>query len=98
MNPETNRFEALNEDIQELQKNQTKEMERRLRQMQRDLAKQRPPTLLRPNGEPVPEHWSVFTVDEDVVIKNYTFRIKYIGETSILLEPVGPVLVESNDE
>lgn len=45
--------------------------------------------LLRPNGEPVPQHWSVFQLDELVVIKNYTFKVKYIGETAILFEPVG---------
>ena len=49
--------------------------------------------LLRPDGTPVPDHWCIFSVDEHVVIKGYTFVIRYIGETSILLEPVGPVLV-----
>jgi len=52
--------------------------------------------LLRPNGEPVPPHWCVLTVGETIVIKNYTFKICYIGETSILLEPMG--IVEINGQ
>jgi hypothetical protein len=47
--------------------------------------------LLRPDGTPVPEHWSTFRVGEDVVIRGYTFRVAYIGETAILFEPVGPL-------
>ena len=46
-------------------------------------------SLLRPNGEPVPQHWTQFQIGECVVIKNYTFRVAYIGETAILFEPVG---------
>lgn len=45
--------------------------------------------LLRPNGEPVPQHWPQFQVGECVVIKNYTFKVAYIGETSVLFEPAG---------
>jgi hypothetical protein len=93
MNPETNRFEPLTEQEEETRKNQTKEMERRLRQMVQG-AKVDPGTLFRPNGEPVPKHWSVFTAGEHVVIKNYTFKVAYVGETSILFEPVGPVALE----
>ena len=49
--------------------------------------------LVRPNGEPVPKHWAVFSVGEQVVIKDYTFKVAYIGEGAILFEPVGvPVL------
>ena len=51
------------------------------------------PRLLRPDGSEVPEHWSVFQVGERVVIKNYTFKVAYIGEGTLLLEPAGPVLV-----
>jgi hypothetical protein len=49
--------------------------------------------LFRPNGEPVPSHWTQFTIDELVEIKGYTFRVKYIGESAILFEPVGSVVV-----
>lgn len=51
------------------------------------------PQLFRPNGQPVPETWTQFQIGETVVVKNYTFRVAYIGETAILFEPVGPVLV-----
>jgi len=79
MNPETNRFEPLKPEVIEA-------FEKRLE----DLGKAR---LLRPNGEPVPSHWTQFHLDELVVIKGYTFKVKYIGESAILFEPVGPVLV-----
>lgn len=59
---------------------------------EKDLEKR----LVRPNGEPVPKHWSVFAVSETVVIKNYTFRVAYIGESNILFEPVGQILVGEN--
>jgi hypothetical protein len=49
--------------------------------------------LLRPNGDPVPKHWSTFTLGELVVIKDYTFKVAYIGETAITFEPVGPTLL-----
>jgi hypothetical protein len=45
--------------------------------------------LFRPNGELVPKHWTQFRVGEHVVIKDYTFKVAYIGETVILFEPVG---------
>ncbi len=49
--------------------------------------------LVRPNGEPVPKHWAIFQVGEEVVIKEYTFRVAYIGKSNILFEPAGlPVL------
>jgi len=53
--------------------------------------------LVLPDGKPVPKHWSVFTVGEDVVIKGYTFRVAYVGETSILFEPVGLPIVGDTD-
>lgn len=54
--------------------------------------------LVRPNGTPVPSHWSIFMVGENYVINGYTFKCKYIGETSILFEPVGPVVLEKKDD
>lgn len=48
-------------------------------------------TLFRPDGQPVPETWTQFALGETVVIKGYTFKVAYIGETSILFEPLGPV-------
>lgn len=48
-----------------------------------------PPKLLRADGTPVPDTWLRFQVGELVVIKEYTFRVGWIGETAILFEPVG---------
>jgi len=82
MNPDTNRLE-------ELQFRKTLDEAWKLEQ-KRILE---PPRLLRPNGEPVPEHWSIFKVDEIVVVNNYQFKIAHIGEKHLLLEPHGPVLI-----
>ena len=87
MNPETNRFEQLSEEREDetVTHRQNREaMERMLKGHSR---------LVRPDGSPVPAHWPVFTVGEQVVIKDYTFKVAYIGETSILFEPVGPVVL-----
>ena len=86
MNPETNRFETLT----------TEEIKRELKELIEEKLDDGPleTRLVRPDGTPVPKHWTVFAVDELVVIKNYTFEVKYIGETAILFEPVGPMVVE----
>lgn len=76
MNPETNRFEPLTEDV--------KEHNRKVEEMFK---------LIRPDGSPVSKHWSVFQEGEDIVIKSYTFKVKAIGETYILFEPVGIPIV-----
>lgn len=82
MSPDTNKFEKLTE-----------------RPSLKDIFLQNEPhTLLRPDGSPCPKHWSVFQVGEDVVIKDYTFKVAYIGETAILFEPVGPVMVNDSIE
>lgn len=46
--------------------------------------------LLRPDGTPVPKHWSVFTAGEHVVVKDYTFwllpdrdRVRGRGEADL---------------
>jgi hypothetical protein len=83
MNPETNRFEPLAEQLRELVEKKADDAEKKFEALH---------PLIRPDGSPVPKHWSVFRVDELVVIKNYTFRVKYIGETAILFEPAGPVI------
>jgi len=49
--------------------------------------------LLRPNGKPVPKHWSIFTTGENVIVKDYTFKVAHIGETYLVLEPVGPIII-----
>ncbi len=48
--------------------------------------------LLRPNGEPVPAHWPVFTVGELVVVKGCTLRVAHINESGVLLEPASPIV------
>ena len=50
--------------------------------------------LCRPDGTPVPKTWTIFTVGELVVIKDYTFKVAYIGESNILFEPVEPVVIK----
>ena len=101
MNPDTKRFEQLMAAAASAAEN----MEASKRGALDSMAKMRtmiaklggnpdvPMALLRPDGSPVPKHWSIFTVGEQVVIKNYTFKVAYIGETAILFEPVGPILL-----
>ena len=42
------------------------------------------------DGSPIPITVKIFKVDELVTIKDYTFRVAYIGESNILFEPVRP--------
>lgn len=96
MNPETNRFEMLRNQTAE-----DREREASVAEMFNGVGKASsdPFKLLRPDGSPVPDTWAVFEVGEQVVIKNYTFEVKYIGETAILFEPVGVVEIGGkNDE
>ena len=81
MNPNTNRFEELGMMKELFKSPKESELQQKL------------DDLLRPNGEPVPKHWSVFTVGDNYVINNYTFKCVYVGETSILFEPVGIVTI-----
>ena len=85
MNPDTNRFEELQQKelLEKFEKTQEKES-------LHDV-------LLRPDGSPVPKHWSIFSIGEVVVIKDYTFCVQYIGETAILFEPIGPVEIKASD-
>lgn len=80
VNPDTNKFEMLKET------EETKQLEKVFREASNQL--------VRPNGEPVPKHWTQFQVGEHVVIKNYTFTVAYIGESVILFEPLGIVEVK----
>ena len=86
MNPDTNRFEELTSGAQKKNDELLKHIEKRTQTPD-------PFELFRPNGEPVPKHWVTFKLDEKVVIKNYTFKVAYIGETAILFEPVGPIVI-----
>ena len=76
MNPDTNKFEKLSELQDDIE-----------RQIDEAMGKVNP-KLLRPDGTPVPKSWTIFTVGELVVIKNYSFKVVHIGESHILFEPV----------
>jgi hypothetical protein len=86
MNPDTNKFEKLIEGLEEAYPDS------RCEELQQQI-KATTSSLLRADGSPVPAHWSVFAVGEHVVVKDYTFKVCYIGEGTLLLEPVGPVIV-----
>lgn len=92
MNPHTNRFERLSvaedPDIEAMRR----QLLARTEQMLAEGAALRG-SLVRPDGSPVPTTWSVFTEGEEVVIKDYTFRLVRIGESYAVIEPVGPVLI-----
>lgn len=85
MNPDTNKFEPLQiKDTQVCDGWLPQELKQQLVKLQQGAV------LVRPNGLPIPAHWAVFQMDELVVLKDYTFRVAYIGESAILLEPVRP--------
>ena len=94
MNPETNKFELLRsitdqdkDPGDDLRHTTIGDLHQPSVGMLKRMVMQQ--SLLRPNGEPVPQHWTQFQVGECVVIKNYTFKVAYIGETALLFEPVG---------
>ncbi len=95
MNPNTNRFERLStEEMADVAK-QVEKLSSAIENMaDYPEADNSYPGLIRPDGTPVPKHWAVFHVGEEIVIKGYTFKVAYIGETSILFEPVGPPLIK----
>ena len=83
LNPETNKFEPLTEG-----KPTINELEKAMRSGRMPDLSPTGLVLLRPDGSPVPKSWTIFKVGELVVIKDYTFRVAYIGESNILFEPV----------
>ena len=86
MSPETNKFVPLTESLEDYEENErVRELHRQTIAAQLDSAESK---LLRPDGTPVPNHWPVFKVGELVTIKDYTFRVAYINEGTLLLEPV----------
>lgn len=91
MNPDTNRFEPLTKEEDDRIGDELKDS---LMEEFQQMIKGKHAGLVRPDGTGVPKHWTVFAQDELVVIKDYTFKVAYIGETSILFEPVGPVIVK----
>lgn len=93
MNPDSNEFEKLQRP--EWAVEQEKILSEQLRQVtaDRDELLQDPQQLLRPDGSPVPKHWSVFTVGEHVVIKDYTFEVVDVSKDRILFKPIGLPIV-----
>jgi len=75
MNPVTGRFEVLQ------RRHEKEAVSRRLGLTDRS-------ELVRPNGSPVPAHWAIFTAGELVAIKGHTFKVAYINEATLILEPV----------
>lgn len=49
--------------------------------------------LLRPNGEPVPDHWPVFTEGDVETIRGCTLKVAHVSEKHILFELVGPAII-----
>lgn len=89
MNPETNKFEFLQTAEEKLRNNESLN-----RNMRRALAKSTG-KLYRPNGTKVPKHWTILSVGELVVIKDYTFKVAHIGESHLLLEPVPTTVLDT---
>ena len=98
MNPDTNKFEMLMSDEHKKALEKFRDSIPRVdpSKVFPDMASvltEGKSKLFRPDGSPVPDHWATYKVGEEIVIKNYTFKVAYIGETAILFEPVGPVII-----
>ena len=85
MNPDTNKFEQLIEGKPTIDK-----LKKAIEAGQMPDLSPSGLVLLRSDGSPVPKSWTIFRIGELVVIKDYTFRVAYIGESNILFEPVKP--------
>lgn len=92
MNPHTNKFEALTEAFLE---DEMKHAEiKHVDSLKDSLCS----ALVRPDGSPVPSSWTVLAVGELVDVKGYTFKVAHIGESHLLLEPVGIPEIEGTPE
>jgi len=96
MNPGTNQFEPLSDIFKTSESSEVgPEISGQLDALQRQLAGG---PLIRPDGSPVPRHWTVLTVGENVVIKDYTFKVAYINDGTLVLEPVGVPVLDAGKE
>jgi len=96
VNPKSNKFEQLRKaDWAEQQEKMLSEQLRQITAAQEELVRGSH-QLVRPNGEPVPKHWAVFTVGERVVLKDYTFEVVDISEDRILFKPMGLAIGEAD--
>jgi hypothetical protein len=86
MNPDKNKLEPIytSEQIQ-------KHFEECCKHAEKQRSYLVPGQLYKADGSPVPEYWPIFDIGETVVLKNYSFRIEYIGEETMLLKPLGIV-------
>jgi hypothetical protein len=49
-----------------------------------------------PADQRAPEGWIEFALGEEVVVKGYTFKIKRVSASRLVLEPVGAICTASN--
>jgi hypothetical protein len=92
MNPDTNMFEKLQSTTPDERPDEKVKMAEAIAKFRQELPGSS--ALVRPNGEAVPNRWTVLTVGQRVVVEGYTFAVAHIGEKHLLLEPVGPVVVD----
>ena len=45
-----------------------------------------------------PEGWIEFAIGEEVVVKNYRFKIKRVSSQRLVLEPVGAICAATNSK
>lgn len=48
--------------------------------------------LQRPDGVQAPDHCSIISIGQHVAFEGYAFQVIYVGDSIVLLEPVGPVI------
>ena len=77
MNPDKNKFEPLREIC-----GADEALRKKVQELKDELScRVLPTSLVRADGSPIPKHWSVFSVGEQVAVKNYTFKVAHIGES-----------------
>jgi len=96
MNPDTNKFEELSNIIEEKFKEKFIDLNDRAKEA--IIEGKFKDQLFCPDGTPVPKHWTVLTIGENVVIKDYTFKVAYINETTLVLEPVEVPIIGKDKE
>jgi hypothetical protein len=79
MNPDTGKLEKLTNIDQD-------ELRKRIEDSGETISKFFD-GLIRPDGSPVPESWTLFKVGELVELKEHTFEIAHLGDNYIVLEP-----------
>jgi len=92
VNPNTGQFEPLRDlTATDLKQDKLRELDffrGLMGQMGTDAA-----GLVRPDGTPVPPHWPIFNENEIVQVKGWNFKVGHIGESTLVLESHGPMIV-----